>query len=205
MLLDVRESMTPSQLVSEINRIMECSKIFVEEKTSHSHKIKKHETKEAFKLFQKYKTEFFKNVYFSLRKNMSREILLNKRRIREEKIAKLVQSAQSEGIRGLYPAGPSSAQVSLSTWESFFSNLYQTLDEPEFPSIPVVPNKEALELLSPFTESEIEAALNHQSSKAPALSGVSPTNLKAVASILSSWSQYSMMLSNSLFSFRMIG
>ena len=108
---------------------------------------------------------------------------------REASLLKLVENTQSQGIRALYttakPGSTSSSAVSLQDWFKFYSELYQSFDEPEFRACISVPTEDAALLISPFNTTEIERAICHQSSKAVGLNGTSPMNLKAMTDILS--------------------
>ena len=155
-----------------------------------SHQITKlkQEVREAFQLYQKYKSPFFKDTYFSCRRELHRAIKLNKQRLKEMKVSNLLRDTNENGIRALYkpatPCSTSSSSVSLEDWYNFFSELYQSFDEPKFIALTSVQTESASYLTSPFTEAEVRAALEHQSSKAVGLNGVSPFNLKEMGEIL---------------------
>jgi hypothetical protein len=155
-----------------------------------SHKIAqlKSETKEAFKLYQRYGGAFLKDVYLRCRRIFHAEIRVHKQAMRSASIAKLIESTQTNGIRALYkPAkrfSPSSSTISLQDWFRFFSELYQSFDEPTFKAFAFPPTEESSRLVAPFSTSEIKDALDHQSSAAVGLNGVSPLNLKGMSDLL---------------------
>ena len=106
-----------------------------------------------------------------------------------EKLQGLEQT-QELGLRALYnvarklPSSSSSAQVPLRAWYDYYSDLYQTFDEPTFLGIPTAPTEKASKLLDPVSDVEVFNCLNHQSSKALGFNDISPVNLKALASEL---------------------
>ena len=181
-----------AQLADELCEAFSSSKsIPLERKNKlHSHKVAelKREASEAFKLYQKHRGPFFKDVYFRCRRDLHRAIRLHKQSTREASIAKLIENTQLTGIRALYktakPKSTSSSAVSLQDWFKFYSELYQSFDEPEFRAHASAPTEDSSRLLNPFTALEIAIAIDHQSSKAVGLNGTSPTNLKAMKDLL---------------------
>jgi hypothetical protein len=160
------------------------------QKRNYSHEIAKlkRETKEAFKLYQKHSGLFFKEVYLGCRRELHRAVRQHKLALKHSSVAKLVEATQANGIRALYrtakAASSSSSAVSLQDWFHFFSDLYQSFDEPVFREFASAPSEAASKLLAPFSEMEVHAALEHQSSKATSLNGTSPADLKAMSSVL---------------------
>ncbi|CAG0889260.1 unnamed protein product, partial [Cyprideis torosa] len=156
----------------------------------YSHEIfkLKREVREAFQLYQNFQIPFFKETYLRCRRELHRSVRLNKQRLKASKIANLIRDTHENGIRALYnsakSSSTSSSSVTLQQWFTFFSELYQSFEEPRFIAQSSAPTESASLLLSPFTEEEIRAALNHQSSRAVGMNGVSPADLKALGNIL---------------------
>ena len=179
----------PEELVTQINSLFSaCQFSSRKTKSDFSHQIQqlKSEVKEAFGLYQRYKSQFFKDVYLRSKKELHREIFQHKKRINEEKVANLISDTSSNGVKALYKSArpfqnSNSCQIPLRQWFEFYSNLYQTFDEPHFKEVPTVPNAEASDLLKPFSKLEILTALDHQSSKAPGIEKISPAHLKIVS------------------------
>ena len=79
----------------------------------------------------------------------------------------VMKAAQENGIRSLYrhakPPGSnsSSSHVSLQNWFTYYSELYQTFEEPRFLEVNVVPTESAAALSAPFGVNEIERAVGH--------------------------------------------
>ena len=191
MLVDPHESI--EGMVSKVTDAFESSQARPSKKKqsdfSHRISVLKEETKEAFNLYSRCNDPFFKEVYFRCRRELRQEITRHKRRLRENKVSKLIEDTESTGIGALYrsarPHQPNrSSQVPLEDWLKCYSELYQSFDEPSFVQVPSVPSEQATGLLSPFTEEEVHSALAHQSSKAPGVSSVSPAHLKALSTEL---------------------
>ena len=157
------------------------------ERSNYNHNIKmlKKETTNAFKLYQRHKSDFFKSVYVTCRKKLHREIVLNKRNIKERNVANLIQATSQNGIKSLYSAAKPissshSSQVPLHEWYKYYSELYQSFDEPSFKAVNVVPDDSAVNLLRPFDEGEIIKAIMHQNSSAKGFNGTSPVDMKEI-------------------------
>lgn len=146
------------------------------------------ETDESFELFQRYRTPFFKEVHFRCRRSLQAAVRRNNAAVKESLVAKLISDTRSNGIRALYrPAkkfAPSSSAVTLREWFDFFSNLYQSFNEPNLKHFQFPPTEEASHLCEDFSADEVKFALDHQSSGAVGFSGISPINLKAMSDLL---------------------
>jgi hypothetical protein len=193
-LVDRVNDLDHDELLKDLDDIMSSSVVHCNNKQrdkSFSYEIAqlKNETNEAFKLYQKCTSDFFKEIYFSLRKQLHRKIRESKIHTRERCVADLLQQTDSLGIRALYrpakkPQSGNSGSVSLHEWYKFYTELYQTFEEPNFQKIPTVLSEPSLNLLASFTPAEVSAALQHQRSKAAGYSGVSPSNLRELHPLL---------------------
>ena len=195
-LLDLNASSehhSSSELITKLNEILNSCKIPRKEnfksKYTHDIKVLRDEVRRAFQLYQQNNTPFFKEVYLRCRSEFRKAVFLNKKKLANAKISTLIEKTQETGVRALYSSAkryssPLSSQVSLRSWHDYFSNLYQSFDEPTFVGIPSVPTEDANTLTAPFTEAEIFSCLRKQSSKAVGFNEVSPTNLKSLANEL---------------------
>ena len=157
---------------------------------SHRIQILKEETKDAFQLMQMYKNEFFRDIYRKCRKQLHREIAINKRRIKERHVQKIIEVGKSQGIRSLYKYGKlktqsDSSTLSLKQLYDHCFDLYQSYDEPVFKKYISVPTKSAIELLKPISNEEIYKTIAHQGSSAKSYNGTSPTDFKKLNAVIS--------------------
>lgn len=127
-------------------------------------------------------------LYNCSRRKLQLESRRAKRNFSEKSVCDTILAASRHGVAGLYKTARKSvadhsANVSLDEWKSFSANLYQSYDfDEEMPKVLSAPTEKSnATLLSPFTEDEIVAAIGAQKSKAKALSGLSPCDLKPIA------------------------
>ena len=187
----ISPNLSDNELITRTNNILNSCKVLRTPKTKneHTHEIRilRNEVREAFQLFQRYNTQFFKDFYLKCRSEFRRAVMLNRKRVQDTQICTLLERTQEIGLRALYntarrsPSSSSSSQVPLRAWYDYYSDLYQSLDEPVFIGIPTAPTEKASKLLDPISETEVFNCLNHQSSKALGFSDISPFNLKALA------------------------
>lgn len=114
---------------------------------------------------------------------------LAKSTYRLNNIANLLLLAESSGIKSLYKTFkkkliPSSA-ISLSSWQHYCTNLFNTLSQcpPSFHQMPHT--AEAYDLLQSFSIEEIQSVLSSFRSKAKSFTGLSPLDLKKLSSEIS--------------------
>ena len=154
-------------------------------KNESSHKIGllKEQAKDALRLFQLCKNEFFKQNYLLCRKELHKEILLDKKRKRDLYVQKVIEAGKNEGIQALFKYGrkkspPNVSGISLKDWFDFYADLYQSFEEPKFTPISLAPTEAASKLLSQITESEVSQIISRQSSAAKGFNGTSPLDIK---------------------------
>ena len=173
------DKLSPTELACELNNTLESCKQVVQQPrdSSFSHHIHclRQEVNDALSLYQKYKNSFFKDVYFRARREYRRAIMLNKRRLKDRQVAGLIEATARNGTRALFKSARTSklsnlsSQIPLRTWFDYYSDLFQTFEEPSFKEVSLAPSEDALNLLQPCTVEEVLVALNHQSSKARGL------------------------------------
>ena len=149
----------------------------------------KQEVNQALKLYHRHKNPFFKNMYLTLRRELQKEILIDKRKTKESKVSQLIQDTMNNGIQALYkPARRNpftTPMIPLHTQQKYLADLYQKFNEPLlFPPITTALSEDADYLLHPCTVSEIEKAISQQSSLAKGVEGTSPKDMKKLAPCL---------------------
>ena len=135
-----------------------------------------------------------KKSLIDARKLLSVEIKAYWKRYNDSKLADAIKSAEEDGISSLYkPAKrstpPHSSTVPLNTWKEFCVSLYQSLPPPDINNLELssVPTEQGSFMLKPITNREIYSTIKCQKSKAKDQSGISPHDLKAIASPLANW------------------
>ena len=182
---DQANDISSLDLASKIGSILADCLLDIPNKINTNHKITllREDAKEALQLYQRYKNDFFKQNYLICRRELHREIAIDKRRQKENQVMHVLRDAQEHGIKSLYKHAKqypnrNSSCITLERWYEYYSELYQTFEEPLFKSLPVVPNASGLKLLHPVTVDEICVAIKHQKSNAKGFNGTSPTDIK---------------------------
>ena len=191
-LINQIDSNISCDLAKSVTSILLKCQVQATSKPQENHKVKqlKIETQEAFKSYQRYKTDFFKTIYLDCRKEFRKAVRTMKCKKKENKISNLIESTLERGTQALFKqAKPSSgnhaAQVPLERWFSYYSELYQSFDKPSFNPLAFLPNDSAASLINPFTETEIRAAIMHQKSTARGFNGFNPSEMKKIVDELS--------------------
>ena len=188
---DGADNTSTSELVDQLCAIFSSCQVEISEKDNTSHYIKtlKEETNDALRLCHLYKSDFFKSLYLSRRKQLHKEILLHKRRKRDEQMRKMLEVGKSQGITGLYKFAKKKSQgntssISLKSWFDFCSDLYQSFDQPSFHPVAMAPTESASELLAPISNTEVTNIIRQQHSSAKGFIGTSPVDIKSMSKFI---------------------
>ena len=192
----IKDKISPEDLSEKLSSTFASSLINHERKAytmkTENHLIRelKKEVNQALKLYHRHRHNFFKNIYLNLRRELQNEILINKRKMKEDKVSQLIKDTVDNGLQALYKSARRNSfttpMVPLHKQEEYLAGLYKEFEEPVlFPRIHTALTEEASSLLKPCMISEIEFAINQQTSCAKGVEGTSPKDMKKLAPSLS--------------------